>query len=56
VFKLLQSQLIAKCGAEFEEILRQQKSQGLAPRPQSKPTGIRQVIIARRAAMLRMGA
>jgi subtilase family protein len=56
VFRLLQSELIAKCGAEFEEILRQRKAQGLAPRPQSKLTGIHQVIIARRAAMLRMRA
>jgi hypothetical protein len=56
VCRLLQSELIAKCGAELEEILRQRKTQGLAPRPLNKLTGIRQVIIARRAAMLRMRA
>jgi hypothetical protein len=53
---LLQSELIAKCEAEFEEILRQRKAQGLAPLTPEQANRIRQVIIARRAAMLRMRA
>jgi hypothetical protein len=56
VFNLLQSELIAKCEAEFEEILRKRKAHGLATLTPEQANRIRQVIIARRAAMLRMRA